>query len=194
MKKLILGSTSQRRREILSFFHYPFEVKSPLFEESEVHFEKDPQEYVATLSKKKNESLADHHKSEIVLTADTAVYLDGRIFEKPKSFEEAFLTLQYLSGKWHQVYTGVCVGIERQFFQDVERTDVQFHRLDEQQITKYLSHHQFFDKAAGYAIQKSGSIVIRKIQGCYYNVMGLPIGITQKLLKQASIDLWDYLK
>ncbi len=195
MKKLYLGSTSIRRQEILAYFQYPFTVVPPKFDESSVaHAGQNPQEYAALLAKEKNHSLKDLNPEGVILTADTIVFYMGRIFEKPRSFEEAFYILEHLSGKTHQVITAVCVNDGKNLRQNTETTRVTFRNLDSRLIHSYLSSHRFSDKAAGYTIQNAGGIIVEKIVGCYYNVMGLPLATTTDLLLSTGIDLWSYLK
>lgn len=109
MTRLLLGSQSPRRKEILSFFTLPFEQINPEFDENSVVFKKDPKEYVCALSKGKAESISQHSPADIIITADTVVFKDGKIYNKPSSQEEAFSVLSELVGTWHSVFTGVTV-------------------------------------------------------------------------------------
>lgn len=193
-KSLILGSCSPRRREILNFFSVPFKQVDSNFDESEVIFQKDPALFAKQVATRKAESLFERFPDEVILTADTVVYQGGRIFLKPQSIEEAHGMLRELSGKEHKVYTGVCVSKKNRSFSDAEETRVFFHELTEAQIRAYHNHFLPLDKAGGYAIQKGGSLIVKRIEGCYYNIMGLPIHTVRRLLLKAGIDLWDYLK
>ncbi len=191
---LILGSNSPRRREILNFFSIPFQQASPNFDESQVIFQGDPGAFASEVAHRKALCLAPQFPNHTILTADTIVYKENRVFLKPENLEEAHAMLRELSGKEHKVFTGVCIAQKNEFFISVEETRVFFHELTEAQIVAYHHHVQPLDKAGGYAIQKGGSLIVKRIEGCYYNIMGLPIHTVRKLLIKAGIDLWDYLK
>ncbi|WP_051128198.1 Maf family nucleotide pyrophosphatase [Amphibacillus jilinensis] len=177
----MLGSSSPRRQDILKIVQLPFERRIPDVDESQVQLQ-DPIEKVATLAKLKNDDLQILDRQEVILTADTVVSFNHRIFEKPNSKTEAFAMLKALSGTVHTVYTGVMlrsVHCERAF---VEKTDVEFWTLNDQEINSYLETNDAYDKAGGYGIQSLGAQFVKKINGDYYNVMGLPIShILQKL-------------
>jgi septum formation protein len=192
--QLILGSTSPRRREILNFFSIPFQQVSPEFDETQVVFQGDPMPFVKEIARRKALCLVDRFPNGVILTADTTVYRQNRLFMKPESLEEAHAMLRELSGKEHQVYTGVCVATQNDCFIDAEESSVFFHELTDPQIRTYHAHFLPLDKAGGYAIQKGGSLIVKRIEGCYYNIMGLPIHTVRRLLLKAGIDLWDYLK
>jgi len=192
--KLILGSQSPRRREIMNFFSLPFQQENPDFDEAQVVFGGDPAAFVKEVARRKALCLKDRFPKEVILTADTTVCLQNRLFMKPESMEEAHGMLRELSGKEHVVYTGVCVIQGDHCFVDAEKSLVQFHELTDPQIHTY--HKTFFplDKAGGYAIQKGGSLIVKRIEGCYYNIMGLPLHTVHRLLLKAGINLWDFLK
>lgn len=192
--ELILGSQSPRRREILNFFSIPFTQVNPDFDETQVVFQGDPSAFASEVATRKAKCLTHRFPGGVVLTADTVVYRQKRLFMKPETMEEAHAMLRELSGKEHKVYTGVCVGKDSQYFTEADESLVEFHELTDSQIRTY---HQFFfplDKAGGYAIQKGGSLIVKRIEGCYYNIMGLPIRTVRRLLLKVGIDLWDYLK
>ncbi len=191
---IILGSTSPRREEILQFFSLPFTKVPSQFEEETVVFTGDPEIYVKTLASKKAEALSYEYPKEIILTADTTVFCKGKIYNKPQSKEEAIAFLQELSGRWHSVFTGVSLFFQNKIETICEETKIQFKELTSSQIEQYLACINFLDKAGGYAIQQGGSILVKKIEGSYYNVMGLPLDPLERLLKLANIDLWSHLK
>lgn len=191
---LILGSTSPRRREILNFFSIPFTQVSPDFDEAQVIFQGDPIAFASEVARRKALCLADRYANDVILTADTIVYREKKVFLKPETMEEAHGMLRELAGKEHRVFTGVCVINKNGCFIDTEETRVFFHELTEPQIHAYHNHFLPLDKAGGYAIQKGGSLIVKRIEGCYYNIMGLPIHTVRRLLLKAGIDLWDYLK
>ena len=192
--RIILGSQSPRRKEILSFFDLPFEQATPPFIEEDVPFENDPAKYVLTLSKGKAESLAHKFPGAIIITADTTVYRNGKIYNKPTDKEEAFQSLSELSGHWHSVFTGVTICKDNEECQGVEETKVLFNRLTPEQIRKYQQQVHCEDKAGGYAVQHGGALIVRRIEGCFYNVMGLPINVLSELLSHFGVDLWNHLR
>lgn len=192
--QFILGSQSPRRCEVLSFFNLPFKQISPNFDEDAIPFRDNPDEYVKILAKGKADSLASKYSSSIILTADTIVYKDGKIYGKPKNEWEAYQYLKELTGKWHSVFTGLCVYSQGQNFETIEETRVLFNSLTEEQMKIYHRMLEFTDKAGGYMIQGVGSLVIKRIEGCYYNVVGLPINALYSVLLRAGIDLWKYVK
>lgn len=189
---LVLGSQSPRRKEILQFFSLPFSTESPNFCESSLVYENDVVKHVIALSFEKAKSLS--HLKEPVLTADTLVFQNNKIFEKPATFEEAFSMLQLLNGKSHSVYTAVTLHHKNQYFSSFQETKVLFHDLNEGQLKRYLETVSPLDKAGGYAIQGVGSMIVKEIHGCFYNVMGLGLFSLEYVLNQIGISLWDYVK
>ena len=190
---IILGSTSPRRKEILSHFSLPFVAVAPPFDEEAIPFRGNPEEFVCILSGGKAESLTKEHPAAIILAADTVVYANEKSYGKPKTGEEACQYLSELVGKWHTVYTGVTVRHGDQVFHQAEGTRVLFNALTDSQIEHYIKHTHWADKAGGYAIQLAGGLIVQKIEGCYYNVMGFPINTVATLLKKVGIELWNFL-
>lgn len=191
--RLILGSQSPRRREILSYFSLPFEQISSSFDESSIAFEGNPETYVCTLAREKASSLHVHFPEAAILTADTIVYRHGKIYGKPKDEADAIATLTELSGKWHSVYTGVALYYQGAKHCLAEETRVLFNNLTAQQIKDYHTKLDLYDKAGSYQLQMAGGLIVSKIDGCYYNVVGLPINSVRALLQKIGIELWDYL-
>ena len=193
--RLILGSTSPRRREIISYFSLDFEQISPNYDEEVVQFPKDdPTGYVLELAVGKAKSLCHQYPEALILSADTIVYKEGKVYGKPKTEADAFSAIQELQGGWHSVYSAVAVACNGKILSGYEETKVLMNTLDEAQIKRYLNALHWADKAGGYAIQLAGSLIVSKIEGCYYNVMGLPINTVNKLLNQVGFDLWDHLQ
>jgi septum formation protein len=192
--ELILGSNSPRRREILNFFSVPFRQVSSDFDETRVVFQGDPAAYVKEIARQKAMALQNKFPEDIILTADTTVYRNGRLFEKPETMQEAYAMLRELAGKEHQVFTGVAVAAQKKLYSEAEEARVQFCQLTDPEIHTYAKAFHPLDKAGGYAIQKAGSLIVKRIEGCYYNVMGLPLQTVRHLLLKAGIDLWDYFK
>ena len=190
---LMLASSSPRRKEILSFFSIPFKVVSPKFDERTVELLTTAQNYALEIAVNKAKSIENDYPNDIILSFDTIVYANNKIYTKPENETHALEMLKELSNIWHSVFTSVCVVKDKKIYSAVEETNILFHSLDEDKIKKYHKSFYFSDKAAGYAIQKSGSIIIKQMIGCYYNVMGLPINTLNELLLKVGIDLWDYL-
>lgn len=191
--ELLLGSASPRRREILAFFHLPFRQVESHFDEHCISREVGPENYVCEVARGKAHALARRFPDAYILTADTEVSYAGKIYGKPTSHQEAMQMLEELSGHWHSVHTGMTLMRGTEEHVAVEETRVLFHPTTVKQRERYLAAIHTFDKAGGYAVQGTGSILINRIEGCYYNVMGLPIHTLQKLLKKMDIDLWDFL-
>lgn len=194
MARIILGSSSPRRKEILNFFNLPFLQASPNFDEESIHYRRDPIKYVSALAEGKARSLQAQYPHDIILTADTIVYRSGKIYNKPRNEEEAFKMLSELVGKWHCVFTGVAILQGDVLRSGWEETRVLFNALTHDEIRHYHQKIHWADKAGGYAIQMAGGLIVKKIDGCYYNVMGLPINTIHSLLKTFGIELWDYVQ
>lgn len=193
--RLILGSISPRRREIISYFSLDFEQISPDYDEEAIPFPKnDPTGYVLTLAEGKARSLSSQHPEALILSADTIVYKEGKVYGKPKTEADAFQSIRELQGGWHSVYSAVAVACNGKIISGFEETKVLFNPLSDAHIKQYLNALHWADKAGGYAIQLAGSLIVSKIEGCYYNVMGLPINTVNKLLKEVGFDLWDHLQ
>jgi len=175
--KLILASASPRRAEILRNAGIPFSVLSSAVDETPFPDE-TPHQHVQRLADAKAELVAARAVGPaIVIAADTVVTLDGRIIGKPHSTDDARRVLERLSGQTHSVITGVTIirlpDAERRCF--VESTQVQFASISSEEITRYLATEEPYDKAGSYAIQGRAGRYIPRIEGCYFNVVGLPL-------------------
>lgn len=190
--KIILGSASPRRKEILSFFSLPFEQASPTFDERSLLFGGDPAAFVTEMATKKALSLREEY-SDPILTADTIVFCHHKVYMKPRDQKEAFQMLKELSGNTAEVYTGVCVYFQGKAKSKSEVSKIVFQDLTDAEIKRYHEKFDCYDRAGGFYIQKAGSIITKEIKGCFYNIMGLPINAVKELLKEIGIDLWDYL-
>ncbi len=190
---LILGSASPRRKEILGFYKVPFEQIRPEFDESSVPVTMPPKEFARYIAKKKAEELAAKYPDRPILTADTIVALENKIYTKPKDFEDALRILAILSGKRHVVFTAVCVAHKGKFYLGCERTLVYLNKLSAEEVRLYHQNMLHLDKAGAYTGRESGGIIVKKISGCYYNSLGLPINTARRLLAKAGINLWHYL-
>ena len=172
---MILASNSQRRQEILRDAGFNFRVITSDVEE--ISDKKVITEKILDIAEKKLETIAKNNVNEFVLAADTVVELNGEIFGKPKNREEAFKILKTLSGKIHKVITAyVFKNISKNILiKDVVISEVKFLELDDETIDWYLDTGEPFDKAGAYGIQGYGRILIEKINGDYYSIMGFPI-------------------
>ncbi len=172
----ILASGSPRRRELLhlcgvkNFTVYPADVSEDFPEHLEPH------EAVGLLSRKKAIAVAAiAAPDDVVLSADTLVYLDRTPLGKPCDFGDAFRMLSALSGRKHEVYTGYTLVVDGQTHSHEERTAVYFRKLEDSEIWEYIRTGEPMDKAGAYAVQGLGSVFISRIEGDYYNIMGLPV-------------------
>lgn len=168
--QIILGSASPRRKEILENAGVRFRVCPANVDESTDI--KEPSELVMELSRRKANAL--DAENEIVVTADTVVAIDGKILGKPKDKADAYRMLELLSGRVHQVFTGVSVKSTDTIKTFCEKTDVYFKKIDGGDIEEYIKTGEPMDKAGAYAIQGKGAVFIEKIDGDYLNVVGLP--------------------
>jgi septum formation protein len=184
-KKLILASSSPRRAEILTREKVRFEIKIPGSYKEENIFS-DPVTHVLELSRRKAQSVADQVGDGIILGADTIVVLDGEIFGKPKNKDDALLFLKKLSGKRHQVYTGITLINKStgKMVSDYDLTKVKFNQLKEQKILNYIATGEPMDKAGAYGIQGMGNFLVDHIEGSLDNVIGLPTEKLQEMLNQ----------
>lgn len=182
MPKIILASASPRRKDLMELAGYDFEVICADIVEV-VPEEAMPQEVVMSLALQKAQAVAAEHKEAVVIGSDTVVALDGKILGKPHSEQEACEMLRSLSGRTHKVFTGVaivCGGKVKNFF---DETDVEFYSLGDDEIKKYVATGEPTDKAGAYGIQGKGSVLVKRINGDFFSVMGLPIA---KLYREMS--------
>ena len=171
---MILASKSPRRKELLSMLGFDFDI-IPAVGEENMDENMTPGEAVMILAAGKAREVAEKHPESIVIGSDTLVYLDGKPMGKPKDEEEAAKMLRQLSGRVHQVYTGVAVIAGDVEKIDFEKTDVEFRTLTEEEIWWYIGTGEPMDKAGSYGIQGQGAVFIPGIRGDYFNVMGLPL-------------------
>lgn len=176
---LILASKSPRRRELLSLITTDFEIKSADVDET-LPEGISPQEAVLHLSKIKAEPF--NNGIDTVIGADTVVAVDGKILGKPADRQQAAEMLKSLSGKYHSVFTGVTVIKPEQSVTFSVETKVKFYDLSDEEIYSYVATGECDDKAGAYGIQGKGSLLVEKIDGDYFNVVGLPISKLNKYL------------
>ncbi len=175
---LVLASQSPRRSEILRQAGIPFVVRSVPVDESPLPEEK-PEHYVRRVAEMKAMAV-DSSPDEIVLGADTTVVVSGEMLAKPADENDARRMLSLLSGRRHDVLTGICLKRGAEIARECAVTKVWFAAMSERQITDYIASGEPFDKAGGYAIQGLASKFIDRIDGCYFNVMGLPVSLVYR--------------
>jgi septum formation protein len=192
---LILASASPRRRELLAQAGLTFTVEAANILEDEKPGE-SASAYVLRLAEEKAKAVwtlyQSRHTAEdpvIVLAADTTVLCNGEILSKPNDQADARRMLQLLSGRTHQVLTGIAVMSRGECISDVEITQVTFNQIEERELTTYLASGEPMGKAGAYGIQGYAARWIPRIEGCYYNVVGLPIARTLALLADAQPDI-----
>ncbi len=171
--KLVLASKSPRRSEILKNAGYEFIVRVADADETILEGTK-PEDAVVILAARKAMAV-ERTKDEVVLGADTIVVLDNKILGKPKNREDAFNMLKSLSGRIHSVFTGVCIIENGKSMTFAEETQVEFLPLTDKEIYTYIDTNDCYDKAGAYGIQGYASKFVRRINGDYFNVVGLPI-------------------
>lgn len=189
MTSLILASQSPRRQVLLKQLGLEFSVIPSNIEE-QFYETLSPVELVQRLAIDKAEAVALKEEG-IIIAADTIVVLDQEIMGKPCSKEEAYAMLSALSGKRHQVITGVCVydtTTQKQEYA-AEQTEVFFRSLSDEEIESYIASGEPFDKAGSYGIQGLGALLIEKIVGCYFNVVGLPLNRLGLMLKKQGVNV-----
>ncbi len=187
--KIVLASASPRRRELLEQIGCPFVTAV-----SEVEEDNDrnlPPEAIATghALAKARDVASGLTSDTVVIGADTIVVLDGVVFGKPRDAVEAANMLEKLSGRRHQVMTGVAVVKDGRELCACPVTQVKMKRLSAAQIAAYIASGEPFDKAGAYGIQGLGALLVEKIDGCYFNVVGLPLQKLADLLQEVGVDL-----
>ena len=187
MRKIILASKSPRRKELLekcgiAFACMPMDTDESLEEGNTL------EEKIRLLSERKAEARLAVNPDAVVIGSDTIVTLDGEILGKPADHEDAKRMLRELSGRTHQVITGVCIVSSKRKYSDVSVSDVTFAPLSEEEIDGYVSSGECDDKAGAYAIQGIGGRFITHISGDYYAIMGLPLNLVYEELK--NLDLY----
>ena len=194
MKKVILASGSPRRRELLAQLGIEFDVR--VSEQEEIYHSTVPEEIVKELALLKAEHVAENMQEEeragkVIIGADTVVVQDGRILGKPQGEEDAFRMLKKLQGRSHEVYTGTALlyfeGKEKKTVNRAVKTNVYVHAMTEKEIQAYIASGEPMDKAGAYGIQGKFAAFIERIEGDYYNVVGLPVSFVYQCLKQWNL-------
>ena len=182
MTDIILASASPRRSELMTLAGFRFDVICADIDEI-VPEKALPQEVVMSLALQKAQAVAKDHRKFAVVGSDTVVALDGKILGKPRSEKEAVEMLRSLSGRIHKVYTGVAIVCGEKVTSFFEETEVEFYPLTDQEILDYVATGEPMDKAGAYGIQGRGAVLVKRINGDYFNVMGLPISKVYRELK-----------
>jgi septum formation protein len=183
----VLASSSPRRKRILEGLDLEFAVEHPTVPEDAVDGE-TPEEHVTRLALAKASEVASRRNRGIVLGADTVVLLDGRILGKPTDADDARRMLQSTRGRWHEVFTGV--GLVRcsdgAAVSGHERTRVLMRDLTDEEVDEYVAGGEPLDKAGSYGIQECGAAVVDRVDGCFYNVVGLPVARLCRMLEELA--------
>jgi septum formation protein len=190
MKKIILASASPRRKEILGITGLKFAVCKSDYEE-DLGLKLNPRELARYLSRKKAETVADKYKDTIIIAADTFIVFKNKLLGKPHDDTEAEKMLNMLNGKAHSVITGFTIidtGSTKKISRSVE-TKVYFKRLSSEEIRAYVGSKEPLGKAGAYAIQGLGAVFIEKIEGDYFNVVGLPLFALTNSLREFGVNI-----
>ena len=183
LPQLVLASGSPRRAEILSSVGWTFTKVIPDIDETERDGE-SPENYVQRLAEEKAQAVSHQHPDSIILAADTTVVIDEQIIGKPADLDDARRMLTMLSGRWHDVLTGVAVKRDGKIDVGMERTGVKFSEMSNEEIEYLARMGDPLDKAGAYAVQAQAALFIEQIRGDYWNVVGLPISLVYRLLKK----------
>jgi len=189
-RPIILASASPRRQQLLSQLGLKFSVEPSCVEEKpDLSLDFGP--LAAKMAFQKAVAVAEKHKEGLVIGADTIVVLDDKILGKPGTANDAEAMLKSLSGRWHKVYTGLSLidAATKRYICDFEESRVKFKDLSYCEIQNYIKTGEPMDKAGAYGIQGKGALFIEKIEGDYYNIVGLPVFKLSKMLKEFNIVL-----
>ncbi len=186
--ELILASASPRRASLLRDLGWDFRVVPPDVEEDLLDGVPPPKQ-AERIASEKADSVFSCFQDALVIAADTIVVLENEILGKPVDHDDAIRMLSLLSGKTHSVITGVAVRTKERFVSGFEKTRVTFRDLNDHEILAYCSGGESMDKAGAYAIQGWGSLLVSSIEGCYFNVVGLPLYRLSRLLEETGVAL-----
>jgi len=190
VRNIILASASPRRRDILNIAGLKFAVCESGYDEA-VKPSMKPRDTARFLSRKKAEAVAHRYKNSIIIAADTFIVFRGKVLGKPITSREARKMLNLLNGKSHSVITGYSVidtGTGKKISRSVE-TKVRFKKLTAREIDAYVATKEPLDKAGAYAIQGRGAVIVEKIDGDFFNIMGLPLCALADSLKEFGIQV-----
>lgn len=187
---IILASGSPRRQSLLRQIGLQFDIQ-PSSVHEDFSLKLSPPEFARHYARKKARDVAEINRDKLVIGADTIVVIDNQILGKPDGEAESRIMLNSLSGKTHTVMTGVSLqwmdrSLDETFH---EETRVTFHTLDDEEIDHYIHHYRPFDKAGSYGIQDWFSVLVKKVDGCFYNVVGFPLASFYQRWKRVQSDL-----
>jgi len=185
MEKIILASKSPRRIEMLSKYCEDIKIYTPKIQELINKFDNPKTTVMKIAFEKANAILQICEDQGLIIAADTIVYLDN-VMGKPNDYNDGYNMIKSLSSRSHKVFTGICIldTVTNKKVVDFEETEVVFNDLSDDEIIKYLDTGEYKDKAGGYGIQGYGELFVKKINGCYNNVKGLPLNKLNYLLKK----------
>lgn len=186
---LILASASPRRQELLRIFGCPFTVRAADIDET-MDPDKAPFDEVARVSRQKAQAIAAG-QDDVIIAADTIVVCCGKVLGKPRDAQDARRMLSLLSGRDHQVMTGCTVMRSGRAVTFTEVTDLHFRPLLPQEIQRYILTGEPMDKAGAYGIQGGGALFCQRVEGDYYNVMGLPLCRLGQVLRDMAPEIWE---
>ncbi len=193
MKQIILASSSIRRQELMQWLGIPFEICPSDFAEEHVHFADfdDPEDYVSTIATGKALVTAEHYPDAIIIASDTTVYLDGKVYGKPKNLDDARRILSALRDHKHTVYTAVVMhdGETREKRVEVVRSDVTFLKFSDDELEQYIATSEPYDKAGGYALQGFAKRFVQDVQGSAMNVIGFPLMTVRDMLENLGVEI-----
>lgn len=187
--KVVLASASERRQELLKRIIENFDIIVSNFDEELVKFDNDVEKYVLSIAEGKALSILNSVNEEsIIIAADTIVVSNNKILGKPKDEKDAYNMLKSLSGKKHRVYSAVIVvnSNTKEMKKECIYTEVEFDELTDDEILRYIATKEPMDKAGAYGIQGFGGVFVKGINGCYYNVVGLPLNLLNKMLREIT--------
>jgi septum formation protein len=190
MKTIILASASPRRKELLQRIGLKFKVDPSNYEEN-ISSELEPHELAKSLSLEKAKLVAEKHMNALVIAADTFIVFEGKILGKPRTETEAKEMLETISGRQHSVITGFTIidAANNKALSKAVETKVYIRKLSSNEIDAYVESKEPLDKAGAYAIQGLGSVIVEKIEGDYFNVVGLPLSALTETLKEFGVHI-----
>lgn len=188
-KRIILATGSPTRKNINEKLGLNFEIIPSKYEE-DMALDLPPEKLAMELAYGKANDIAKDHHEEIIIGIDTFVVFEGKTIGKPKDKEDAINILKKLSGKMHEVFSGIAIidCENKKIIKDFEVTKVKFRKLDNSEIINYVNSLEPLNKAGAYGVQGKGGILVEKFDGCFYNVEGFPVSKILSLLKKINID------
>ena len=188
--RIILASSSPRRTELLRLIRIDHEITPAHVDETQ-RAEEAPRVYAERLAREKAQAIAREHPDAVVVGADTIVVVDGHVLGKPEDATDAAAMLRHLSGRVHLVDTAIAVARNGAVKSAVEEVEVTFRTLSDAEIERYIATGEPMDKAGAYGIQGYGATIVQRVNGDYFAVMGLPLGLLVRLLREVGV-VYDF--